>query len=65
MNPHAVLHMENGRKIVIELLPEAAPNTVASFIHIARQGLMDHYAIQRINLIAVLAEESVTFQRKY
>ena len=48
MNPHAVLHMENGRKIVIELLPEAAPNTVASFIHIARQGLMDHYAIQRI-----------------
>ena len=26
MNPIAVLYMKNGKKIVIELLPEAAPN---------------------------------------
>ena len=32
MNPIATLHMANGRKIVIELLPESAPNTVNSFI---------------------------------
>lgn len=48
MNPIAAIYMENGKKIVIELLPEAAPNTVNSFIHIASAGLMDHYAIQRI-----------------
>lgn len=48
MNPIATIYMENGRKIVIELLPEAAPNTVNSFIHIASAGLMDHHAIQRI-----------------
>lgn len=35
MNPIAVLYMKNGKKIVIELLPEAAPNTVNSFIYVA------------------------------
>ena len=48
MNPRATLYMENGKKIVIELLPEAAPNTVNSFIHVAKQGYMDHHAIERI-----------------
>ena len=48
MNPKAIIHMSSGNRIVIELLPEAAPNTVNSFIHIASQGLMDHYAVQRI-----------------
>ena len=33
MNPIATLHMANGRNIVIELLPESAPNTVNSFIY--------------------------------
>lgn len=48
MNPIATIYMENGKKIVIELLPESAPNTVNSFIHIASAGLMDGHAIQRI-----------------
>ncbi|MCI8593256.1 MAG: peptidylprolyl isomerase [Lachnospiraceae bacterium] len=48
MNPIATLYMENGAKIAIELLPESAPNTVNSFIHIASAGWMDHYPIQRI-----------------
>ena len=48
MNPIATLYMKNGKKIVIELLPEAAPNTVNSFIYVASRGLMDHHAIQRI-----------------
>lgn len=30
-HPTATLHMASGSKIVIELLPEAAPNTVNSF----------------------------------
>lgn len=47
-NPTATLNMANGKKIVIELLPESAPNTVNSFIYVASLGLMDHHAIQRI-----------------
>ena len=47
-NPVATLHMENGAKIVIELLYDAAPNTVSSFIHVALDGYMDHHAIERI-----------------
>lgn len=48
MNPIATIYMENGKKIVIELLPESAPNTVNSFIHIVSKGLIKDYAIQRI-----------------
>lgn len=48
MNPRAVLHMKNGAKVVIELLPEAAPNTVNSFIYAASGGYMDNHAIERI-----------------
>ena len=48
MNPKATIVMENGAKIVIELLPESAPNTVNSFISLASKGVMDHHAIQRI-----------------
>lgn len=47
-HPMAVLHMASGSRIVIELLPEAAPNTVASFIYIASRGLMDGHAIERV-----------------
>ena len=47
-NPLATIYMANGRKIVIELLPEAAPNTVNSFIYVASHGWMDHHVIQRI-----------------
>ena len=48
MNPRMTLQMENGKDIVIELLPEAAPNTVSSLIYAASHGWMDHHAIQRI-----------------
>lgn len=48
MNPVATLYMENGKSVVIELLPESAPNTVNSFIYAAQKGYMDHHAIERI-----------------
>ena len=48
MNPRMTLHMANGSKVVVELLPEAAPNTVSSLIYAASRGWMDHHAIQRI-----------------
>ncbi len=47
-NPVATMHMASGADIVIELLPEAAPNTVASFIHLAKLGVYDGHAIERI-----------------
>ena len=47
-HPEAVITMASGGRIVIELLPEAAPNTVASFVYIASRGLMDGHAIERI-----------------
>lgn len=48
MDPIAVMTMENGAEIVIELLPAHAPNTVASFIHLAKLGVFDVHAIERI-----------------
>ena len=48
MNPRATLYMANGKKIVIELLYDNAPNTVSSFIYTAANGWMDNHAIQRI-----------------
>ena len=48
MNPTASIIMKNGAVIEIELLPEYAPNTVASFIYVAGKGLMDGHDIQRI-----------------
>ena len=48
MNPTATLHMANHTQIVIELLPEVAPNTTASFIYAASHGVFDGHAIERI-----------------
>lgn len=47
-NPIATLYMANKKKIVLELLPEAAPNTVNSFIYAASRGYLDQHAIERI-----------------
>ena len=47
-NPKVTLHMANGAWIVMELLPEAAPNTVNSFLYAALGGYMDHHATERI-----------------
>jgi len=47
-NPIASIEMSSGKKIVIELLPESAPNTVNSFIWVAKNGYYDNQAIIRI-----------------
>lgn len=47
-HPIATMYMANGSKIVLELLPESAPNTVNSFIWAASRGYMNQHAIQRI-----------------
>lgn len=48
MNPYAIITMENGNKIEIELLPKYAPNTVNSFLHAAQKGVFDNHTIDRI-----------------
>lgn len=48
MNPIATLLLNNGKNIVIELLPEVAPNTVKSFVFAALNGIYDQHAIERI-----------------
>jgi len=47
-NPIAVITMENGAEIVVELIPELAPNTVNSFIYLALLGAFDNYKIARV-----------------
>lgn len=46
--PEATLTMEDGSQIRMELYPELAPNTVNSFISLAKKGCFDHHAIERI-----------------
>jgi len=48
IHPIATIAMQNGGQIVIELLPESAPNTCASFITLANSGAFDGHAIERI-----------------
>ena len=40
-NPVVTIEMENGGKIVAELYPEIAPETVNNFISLAKQGFYD------------------------
>ena len=47
-NPIATITMENGAEIVVELMPELAPNTVNSFIYLAGHGAFDNYKIARV-----------------
>jgi peptidyl-prolyl cis-trans isomerase B (cyclophilin B) len=48
MNPTATIYMESGKEILLELLPDAAPNTVNSFIYAAKKGAFDGHEIERI-----------------
>lgn len=47
-NPTVVITMESGGQIVIELEPKTAPNTVANFISLAKQGYYDGLTFHRV-----------------
>lgn len=47
-NPIATIEMENGGKIVIELMPKYAPNTVSNFVHLAQSGFYDGLTFHRV-----------------
>lgn len=48
MNPIATITLDNGEQMRLELWPDMAPNAVKSFLSLARQGVYDHYPIERI-----------------
>lgn len=48
LHPIADFYMKNGTKITVELLPEAAPNAVNSFISLAKKGCFDHNPLERV-----------------
>ncbi len=43
-----VIEMENGKKIKLELCPEAAPKTVANFESLVRRGFYDGLIFHRV-----------------
>lgn len=47
-NPIATILMKSGNKITIELFPKEAPNTVNSFIYLAKKGSFNNREIKRI-----------------
>ena len=47
-NPIVTIEMENGKKIVAELYPDKAPNTVNNFISLANSGFYDGLAFHRV-----------------
>lgn len=47
-NPIVTITMENDEQIIIELYPETAPNTVANFISLAKEGFYDGLIFHRV-----------------
>ncbi len=47
-NPIMTMVLNNDQKIIIELYPQYAPNTVNSIIDLAKRQLLNHRKIQRI-----------------
>lgn len=47
-NPQVTVEMETGKKIVIELYPEKAPNTVNNFIDLVSGGFYDGLTFHRV-----------------
>lgn len=47
-NPIATIEMENGKKIILELYPDKAPNTVNNFISLANGGFYDEVIFHRV-----------------
>ncbi len=47
-NPLATIEMENGGKILIELYPETAPQTVANFVELVQKGFYSGILFHRV-----------------
>ena len=47
-NPVVTIQMENGGKIVAELYPEVAPQSVRNFVSLASKGFYDGKIFHRV-----------------
>ena len=47
-NPIVTIEMENGKVITAELYPEIAPNTVANFVSLIKEGFYDGVIFHRV-----------------
>ena len=47
-NPRVTFEMENGDKMIAELYPDVAPNTVNNFIALVRSGFYDGLTFHRV-----------------
>ena len=47
-HPRATITMENNKKIVIELYPEYAPQTVANYVKLAKEGFYNGLTFHRV-----------------
>lgn len=47
-NPQVTITMNGGKKIVAELYPDVAPNTVNNFIYLANKGFYDGLIFHRV-----------------
>ena len=47
-NPKAAISIRGGGDIVLELFPDAAPNTVSSFVELAESGFYDGLCFHRV-----------------
>ncbi len=47
-HPVVTIHMEDGQKILIELYPEYAPQTVANFVALVKDGFYDGLTFHRV-----------------
>lgn len=48
IHPIVTIRLAHGPAVVCELYPEEAPNTVRSFLYLARLGCFDHHAMERL-----------------
>ncbi len=47
-HPNVTVEMENGKKFKMELYPEFAPQTVANFVALAKEGFYDGVGFHRV-----------------
>lgn len=62
-NPIATMTMSSGNKVIMELMPKEAPNSVNCFIHLANKGLFNNREIKRIAPNFVLQPTYDSFDR--
>src|SRR5699024_2299611 len=56
--PIVTMEMENDQKVIIELYPQVAPNTVDNFISLVQDGFYDGFIFHRVIPGFIIHEDS-------